>query len=149
MTAISLTRALLGSASLSMLAVMPAAAQTQITFFYPVQVGGPVNEVIDGYVAEFEARHPDIDVEAIYSSSYTDTTTRALTAARSGTPPTVAVLLATDIFTLMDAEVITPIDTYVTTPEDQAWIDGSMPAYLASAQVEGHLWSVPFQCSTA
>lgn len=74
--------------------------------------------MIDGYVAEFEARHPDIDVEAIYSGSYTETTTRALTAARSGTPPAVAVLLATDIGTLMDAEVITPIDTCVTSPED-------------------------------
>jgi sn-glycerol 3-phosphate transport system substrate-binding protein len=149
MTLITIKRALLGGIGLSLAAISPALAETKISFFYPVQVGGPLTEVIDGYVAAFQAENPDISVEAIYSGNYTDTTTRALTAARSGTPPTVAVLLATDIFTLMDEDVITPIDTFITSDEDKAWVDGFMPAYLASAQVEGHLWSVPFQRSTA
>ncbi|MFN4130261.1 MAG: extracellular solute-binding protein, partial [Paracoccaceae bacterium] len=149
MTLTKMTRALLGSASLSLLALSPAFAETNITFFYPVQVGGPLTQVVDGYVTKFQQQNPEIKVEAIYSGSYTDTTTRALTAARSGTPPTVAVLLATDIFTLMDAEVIAPLDAYITTPEDQAWVDGFMPAYLASARVDGHLWGAPFQRSTA
>lgn len=144
-----LKRALLGSVSLSMLALSPAIAQTNITFFYPVQVGGPLTDVIDGYVAEFQAQNPEIAVEAIFSGNYTETTTRALTAARSGTPPTVAVLLATDIYTLIDEDVVQPIDTFVTSDDDHAWLDGFMPAYLASAQVDGHLWAVPFQRSTA
>ncbi len=149
MTMTFLKRALLGSASLSMLALSPAIAQTNITFFYPVQVGGPLTDVIDGYVAEFQAQNPDIAVEAIFSGNYTETTTRALTAARSGNPPTVAVLLATDIYTLIDEDVVQPIDTFVTSDDDQEWLDGFMPAYLASAQVDGHLWAVPFQRSTA
>lgn len=149
MTQLSLKRALLGGASLLLLGLTPAHAQTKITFFYPVQVGGPLTQVIDGYVAQFEAANPGIDVEAIYSGNYTETTTRALTAARAGTPPTVAVLLATDIFTLMDAEVIVPVDRFIQTEEDKAWLAGFMPAYLASAQVDGHLWSIPFQRSTA
>lgn len=144
-----LKQALLGSVSLSMLALSPAAAQTDITFFYPVQVGGPLTDVIDGYVADFHEHHPDIRVEAVFSGNYTETTTRALTAARSGTPPTVAVLLATDIFTLMEEDVIQPMDTFITTEEDHTWVDGFMPAYLASARVDGHLWAVPFQRSTA
>jgi sn-glycerol 3-phosphate transport system substrate-binding protein len=149
MTMISTTRALLGSAGLSLLALSPALAETNITFFYPVQVGGPLTAVVDGYVAEFQAQNPDIKVEAVYSGNYTDTTTRALTAARSGTPPTVAVLLATDIYTLIDSGVVEPIDTWIKSDEDKAWVEGFMPAYLASAQVEGHLWAVPFQRSTA
>ena len=149
MNRISMTRALLGGVGLSLMALSPALAQTKITFFYPVQVGGPLTAVVDGYVTEFEAKNPDIDVEAIYSGSYTDTTTRALTAARSGTPPTVAVLLATDIYTLIDSGFVEPIDTWIKTDEDRAWVDGFMPAYLASANVEGHLWAAPFQRSTA
>ena len=35
-----------------------SAAKTQVTFFYPVQVGGPLTKVIDGYVAKFEAANP-------------------------------------------------------------------------------------------
>src|SRR5690606_16339447 len=77
------------AAALAALAAAPAAA-VDISFYYPVQVGGPLTDVIDGYVAEFEAANPDISVEAIYSGNYLDTTTRALTAARAGTPPTVA-----------------------------------------------------------
>src|SRR5690606_19970951 len=110
--------------------------------------GGPLTQVIDGYVAEFEAANPDIDVVPVYSGNYQDTTTKALTAAKAGDPPALAVLLATDIFTLIDEDVIEPIDTFFTA-EDQPWVDGFMPAYLASANVEGHLWAVPFQRSTA
>jgi sn-glycerol 3-phosphate transport system substrate-binding protein len=145
----SVKQTLLGSVGVTLLALSPAFAQTNITFFYPVQVGGPLTDVIDGYVADFHAQNPDIRVEAIFSGNYTETTTRALTAARSGTPPTVAVLLATDVYTLIDEDVVQPIDTFIQTDEDRAWLAGFMPAYLASAQVDGHLWSVPFQRSTA
>lgn len=125
-----------------------AMAQTVVDFYYPIQVGGPLTTVIEGYVAEFEAANPDIDIVPVYSGNYQDTTTKALTAAKSGNPPAVAVLLATDIFTLIDEDVIEPVDTFFT-DADQAWIDGFMPAYLASARVDDHLWAVPFQRSTA
>lgn len=145
-------RALTGAlAAVSMLALSSgmASAKTQVTFFYPVQVGGPLTQIMDGYVAKFEAANPDIDVVPVYSGNYLDTTTKALTAAKSGTPPTVAVLLATDIFTLIDEEAVQPIDEFIKTDEDKAWVNGFMPAFLASAKVDGHLWAAPFQRSTA
>lgn len=141
----------LTAAGLSYLAMglAAASAQTKIEFYYPVQVGGAVSKVIDGYVEKFEAANPDIDVAPIYAGNYNDTTTKALTAAKAGTPPAVAVLLATDVYTLFDEDVVDPIDDFVKTEEDKSWIAGFMPAYLKSAQTEGHLWSVPFQRSTA
>lgn len=148
MTELSLKRALLGSVAALPLLSAPAMA-TDISFFYPVQVGGPLTQIIDGYVAEFEATHPDINVDAVYAGNYIDTTNRALTAARNGTPPAVAVLLATDIFTLIDNDVVEPLDRFIKTDADQAWVNGFMPAFLASAKVDGHLWAAPFQRSTA
>ncbi|PSS60493.1 ABC transporter substrate-binding protein [Ensifer sp. NM-2] len=144
-------RTALIAAGLSYLALGAAGAlaQTKIDFYYPVQVGGPVSEVIDKFVAAFEKANPDIDVAPIYAGNYVDTTTKALTAAKAGTPPALAVLLATDVYTLIDEDVVSPIDEFVKTDEDKAWIDGFMPAYLKSAQTEDHLWSVPFQRSTA
>jgi len=124
-------------------------AQTKIEFYYPIQVGGPLEQVINDHVEKFKQANPDIDVAPVYSGSYTDTTTKALTATKAGQAPAVAVLLATDIFTLIDEDMIEPIDTFVKTDEDQAWIDGFMPAYLKSARVDNHLWAVPFQRSTA
>ena len=126
-----------------------ALADTEIDFYYPVQVGGPVTKVVDGYVQKFMEANPGITVAPIYAGNYNDTTTKALTAAKAGTPPAVAVLLATDVFTLIDEDVIDPIDDFIKTDEDKAWLDGFMPAYLKSAQTEDHLWSVPFQRSTA
>ena len=126
-----------------------ALADTEIDFYYPVQVGGPVTKVVDGYVQKFMEANPGITVAPIYAGNYNDTTTKALTAAKAGTPPAVAVLLATDVFTLIDEDVIDPIDDFIKTDEDKAWLNGFMPAYLKSAQTEGHLWSVPFQRSTA
>jgi len=124
-------------------------AQTKIDFYYPVQVGGPLTQVIDGYVSRFKQENPDIDIAPIYSGSYIDTTTKALTAAKAGQAPTVAVLLATDIFTFLDEDMIEPMDNFIKTDEDKAWLSGFMPAYLKSARVDGHLWAVPFQRSTA
>lgn len=125
------------------------AAKTSIQFFYPVQVGGPLTQVIDGYVQKFMAENPDIEVVPVYSGNYWDTTTKALTAHKSGNPPTVAVLLATDIFTFLDEDAVDPIDSFFENEADQAWLDGFMPAFLASAKVDGHIWSIPFQRSTA
>jgi sn-glycerol 3-phosphate transport system substrate-binding protein len=61
----------------------------------------------------------------------------------------VAVLLATDIYTLLYEEVIQPLDDFIKTDDDRKWVAGFMPAYLKSAQVKGKLWSAPFQRSTA
>lgn len=145
----SFTTGALAAISFLALSTGMALAKTKVTFFYPIQVGGPLTQVIDGYVAKFEEANPDIDIEAVYSGNYLDTTTKALTAAKSGNPPAVAVLLATDIYTLIDEEVIEPLDSYIKSPEDKAWLAGFMPAFLKSAQVDGKLWSAPFQRSTA
>ena len=80
---------------------------------------------------------------------YIDTTTKALTAAKAGSPPTIAVLLATDIYTFLDEDVVVPFDGFIKTDADRAWLAGFMPAFLKSAQVGGKLWSIPFQRSTA
>jgi sn-glycerol 3-phosphate transport system substrate-binding protein len=125
-------------ATLAMLALASgtALAKTQVTFFYPVQVGGPLTKIVDGYVAKFEAANPDIKVVPVYSGNYLDTTTKALTAAKSGTPPTVAVLLATDIFTLIDEDAVQPIDDFVKTTNS--------PACAGVAARSTDIWAVPF-----
>lgn len=145
----SLGKKVLAGISFLVLSASTALANTKIDFYYPVQVGGPVTKLIDGYVEKFEAANPGIDVVPVYAGNYNDTTTKALTAAKASTPPAVAVLLATDVFTLIDEDVVEPLDDFVKSDEDKAWVAGFMPAYLKSAQTAGHLWSVPFQRSTA
>src|SRR5207247_8482029 len=38
-------------------------AATEISFYYPVAVGGPITKIIDGYAADFEKENPGISVK--------------------------------------------------------------------------------------
>jgi sn-glycerol 3-phosphate transport system substrate-binding protein len=71
----------------ALLAPSAALAQTEVPFFYPVAVGGPITKIIDGFAAEFEKDNPGIKLKPIYSGSYQESITKALTAVKSGEPP--------------------------------------------------------------
>ena len=121
-------------------AVLAAAADTEITFYYPVAVGGPITKTIDGYCEQFQKENPGITVKAIYSGTYQESIVKALTAHKGGTPPTTAILLSTDMFTLIDEDAIDPYDNADAAPY---W-----PAFLANSQAGGKTWGIPFQRST-
>ena len=42
-----------------------AAAETEITFYYPVAVGGPITKTIDQMSADFERENPGIKVKPV------------------------------------------------------------------------------------
>ena len=136
------------SALFAVLGAGAALAQTEISFFYPVAVGGPVTKIIDGYAADFEKENPGIKVKPIYAGTYQDTIVKALTAHKSGEPPVTSVLLSTDMFTLIDEDAIVPIDTFVTSAEDKAWLASFYPAFMLNSRTGGKTWGVPFQRST-
>ena len=125
-----------------------AQAQTEISFFYPVAVGGPITKIIDDFVAGFTKENPTIKVTPIYAGSYQDTIVKALTANKSGTPPVTSVLLSTDMFTLIDEDAIVPFDNFVKTADDKAWLGSFYKAFMQNSQSGGKTWGIPFQRST-
>ena len=80
---------LAGTAVLGSGIASPVLAQgaTEVSFFYPIAVGGPITKLIDAYAADFEKANPSIKVKPIYSGTYQESITKALTAHKSGTPP--------------------------------------------------------------
>jgi sn-glycerol 3-phosphate transport system substrate-binding protein len=142
-------RAVLGAATtLAMPAVTRAAGPTQIAFYFPVAVGGPITRIIDGYTADFQRENPDIKVTPIYAGTYQDTMTKAVTALKANAGPQMAVLLSTDVFSLIDDDLVVPFDTVATDAADRAWLDSFYPAFLKNGEIGGHTWGVPFQRST-
>jgi sn-glycerol 3-phosphate transport system substrate-binding protein len=125
-----------------------AQAPVEISFYYPVAVSGPITKLVDGLAADFEKENPGIKVKPIYSGSYADSLTKALTAAKSNDAPTMSVLLSTDMYTLIDEDAIVPFDPLIGSPEDQAWVKGFYPAFMANSQTGGKTWGIPFQRST-
>ena len=57
-------------------------------------------------VADFEKANPGITVKPVYSGNYGETLAKALTANKSGQPPQVAVLVASDALTVIDEDAV-------------------------------------------
>lgn len=125
-----------------------AQAPTEVSFYYPVAVGGPITKIIDALAADFEKENPGIKLKPIYSGSYQDSITKALTAVKSGEPPVTSILLSTDMFTLIDEGAIQPFDDLIKTPEEKAWLKSFYPAFMENSQTGGKTWGIPFQRST-
>ena len=130
---------------------LPVQAQqkpVEVEFYYPVAVGGPITKIVDDMVTDFEKENPGIKIKPIYAGSYQDSIAKALTALKGGTPPQLAVLLSTDMFTLIDEDAIVPIDGLAKSDADKKWLGGFYDAFMQNSRSGGHTWGVPFQRST-
>ena len=125
-----------------------AAGAVEVSFYYPVAVGGPITKLVDGYAEEFAKANPGITLKPIYSGTYLDTITKAITAVKSGEPPQLAVILSTDMYTLIDEEAVIPFDELLKTDDDKAWLKSFFPAFMENSQTGGKTWGIPFQRST-
>jgi sn-glycerol 3-phosphate transport system substrate-binding protein len=141
--------ALAGGALLGMAAALPHGAAAQnLTFYYPVAVGGPITKLIDTMAADFEKENPGIKVKPVYTGSYQDTIAKTLTALKGGEPPHFAVILSTDMYTLIDEEAVVAYDDLVKTDADKAWLKSFFPGFMENSQTGGKTWGIPFQRST-
>ena len=144
--AISLKKAIFST--LLIATCLSEAYATDISFYFPIAVDGPVAKRMSTLVAAFEQENPDIRVKPVYTGTYKDSIIKALTAHRSGTPPDAAVLFAVDIYTLIDNNAIVPFDDLVANAADTAWLSSFYPALMANSRAAGQTWGIPFQRST-
>ncbi len=140
---------LCAAASAAAFLTTAATAQTtEVSFYYPVAVGGPITKLVDGLAADFEKENPGIKVKPIYSGTYQESIVKALTAMKSGEAPVLSVLLSTDMYTLIDEGAIVDWTGLATSADDQAWLKSFYPAFMENSQTGGKVWGVPFQRST-
>src|SRR5690625_3766346 len=123
-----------------------------LTWYYPVNVGGEITEVIDGYAEDFNNEEIEINgkkvtIEPIYSGNYDESMTKVQTAVANGKAPDMATLLSVDLFQLKDS-IISLDDMIANDSEAQEMMDDFFPGFMQNSQAEGETWSVPFQRST-
>jgi len=140
------TLAALAGAPLLAAPAVRAQAPVEITFNYPIAVGGPIPALIDGYCEGFARENPGIRVKPVYAGSYQDTLTKTLTSMRGGDAPQMACLLAVDIFTLIDEDAVVAWDDLPGAAKP--WLDSFYPAFLENSRTGGKTWGIPFQRST-
>jgi sn-glycerol 3-phosphate transport system substrate-binding protein len=136
-------------AAMACLVAAPVAeAETELTMYYPVAVGGPLTKIVDSLVADFMKENPDIVVKAIYAGNYNDARIKALAALKSGKPAQLSVMFSIDIYELIEQDAIVAFDDIVETPEEKAWLDSFYPSLMENGRTAGKTWGIPFQRST-
>lgn len=120
-----------------------------IQIYYPVAVDAPIAEILNGYVADFTAEYPHITVEPVFSGGYGDVKTAIQTTIDGGgEPPALAVMLATDLYDLVNAGYILSLDDYIAADADgQAYLADFIPGFMENSYYDGKTWSIPFQRS--
>jgi sn-glycerol 3-phosphate transport system substrate-binding protein len=143
-------RSLLATAAsvLAAPAILRAQAVEKLTLYYPIAVGGPLQAIMDGYCKAFREAS-GIAVEPVYSGDYSQTLIKATTAIRAGAGPHFAVLLAAEMHSLQDLDILVSLDEIGLDPDAKAWLDGFYPAFMANSRADGKTWSIPYQRSTA
>ena len=136
------------AASLAAPSILRAQTAQKLSFYYPIAVGGPIPAIVDGYCKDFKAE-TGIEVTPVYAGNYGETLTKSVTALKGGGGPQMAVLLAAEMHSLQDLDILVSLDEIGLDAAGKAWIDGFYPAFMANSRVDGKLWSVPFQRSTA
>ena len=119
----------------------------KLQFYYPVHVAGPLATAIDSYVDAFNASHENIEVEAVFTGNYFENMARAQAAIQAGQPPDVAILLSTDLYTLLNMDGIIPLDDYIASNEGLE-IDDFFDAFMSNSVSDGKIWGIPWQRST-
>ena len=123
-------------------------ATTEISFYYPVAVGGPITKLIDTLAADFEKENPSIKVKPIYAGTYQETLVKAAHRPQERQS-------ARDVRAAVDRHVHAhrrgrdrPIDDFVKTDDDKKWLQSFFPAFMLNSQTGGKTWGAPFQRST-
>lgn len=125
-----------------------AQAQTELTMYYPVAVGGKITKIVDDLVSGFMKENPDIKVNAIYAGNYNDARVKALAALKGGKPAQLSVMLSVDLLELVEQGAVVAVQDLLTSDEDKKWLNSFYPSLMENAMFQDKVWSIPFQRST-
>jgi len=125
-----------------------AAEPVQLSFWYPVDLGGGLAKVIDGLVGDFNKTHPDIQVTATYTGNYDVTLQKIQASKLAGTLPDVAVTEISSVPVLAALGAAQPIDEFIASSGGRTFLDRFWPSMLLNCTYGSKIYGVPFQRST-
>ncbi|MEF2246050.1 ABC transporter substrate-binding protein [Paenibacillus sp. IITD108] len=120
----------------------------ELTFFYPIGVGGPLAKLIETQTKQFMDENPNIKLNAVFAGNSSETMTKTITAIQSGTSPDFAILGNSELYTLLSMNAITPLNDLIAKDGGDEYIDDFLPALMENSVYDNKIWSIPFQRST-
>ncbi|MBI5957084.1 MAG: ABC transporter substrate-binding protein [Chloroflexi bacterium] len=122
-----------------------------VEIYFPIAVDSPITAILDEYSAAYEAENAGVDIVFSFEGGYTDVKNKLLTTMEGGGDlPALAIMLATDIYDLRNAEAIVPLDVYAS----EEYLADFFPTWLSNSyydyDLDGtpELYGIPFQRST-
>ncbi|MGU3495435.1 ABC transporter substrate-binding protein [Xanthobacteraceae bacterium A53D] len=137
-----------GTAAVASAAVLRGAkaqAATKVQFMYPVGVSGDINKIVSGMVSKFNAAHPNIEVEAVYSGNYDNTEQKVITSLGVGEPPSTWLPINSALQTFLGLDSLA--DVTARAKAGDIYQD-FLPQFLDTCVSDGKLYGLPFQPST-
>lgn len=120
----------------------------ELTFFYPIGVGGALATLIENLAVEFTKENPNIVLNPVFAGNSAETMTKTVSALQGGTPPDFAILPNAELYSLLDMDAVIPLDDFIAADGGQEYIDDFMPAFMQNSYYDGKIYSIPFQRST-
>ena len=110
------------------MAALPATSlaeeTVELTFYYPVGVGGDLALLIENLAAEFTKENPNIIINPVFCGNSTETTTKTIAAIQGGNAPDFAILGNSELYSMLSLDAIIPLDDLIAADEDgQEYID--------------------------
>ena len=130
-------------------AVAKKAEPVSFEIYYPVAVDAPIAKILNGYIKDFQTKYPNITVKPVFSGGYGDVKTAVQTTFEGGgKAPAMAVMLASELYDLVNSDYIIPLDSLLSTiPDKAAYLNDIFPSFLQNSRYDGKIWSLPFQRS--
>lgn len=118
---------------------------TKLQFMYPVGVSGDINTLVTNMIADFNAQHEGIEVEAIYAGSYDNTEQKVITSLGVGEPPALWLPINSSLQTFLGLDALEDL-TEAAKADDiyQDFIGG----FLDTCISDDRLYGLSFQPST-
>ncbi len=124
---------------------MAAGGATKLQFMYPVGVSGDINKIISGMIADFNASHPEIEVEAVYAGSYDNTEQKVITSLGVGEPPALWLPINSALQTFLGMDALEDVTELA--KADDIYQD-FLPGFLNTCVSDDRLYGLPYQPST-
>jgi sn-glycerol 3-phosphate transport system substrate-binding protein len=139
---------LLATAPMAWAAPAFAAEPVQLTFWFPVDLGGGLAKTIDRMVADFNQSHPDIRVTATYTGNYDVTLQKIQASKLAGSLPDVAVTEISSVPVLAALGAAQSLDRFIAASGGKQFLDRFWPSMLLNCGYNGKVYGLPFQRST-
>lgn len=136
-----------GTSQPSSAASASPAGVVELTYWYPVDLGGGLAKVMARLVDKFNDTHKDIHVTAVYTGNYDATLQKIQAGELAKNLPAVAVVVNEHTQLLAPRGILANLDPYVKEEGGQKYKDKFFPALLLNSSYNNHFYSLPYQRS--